>query len=85
MSRTKEGSSREAGDKLPVPGVVGVQSRHGHSSHPGVRSSREWESATSRKRSLGFGDVKGEGPFRVQMQSVLHGSGSSFALAAGNR
>jgi hypothetical protein len=29
--------------------------------------------------------VKSEGSFRLQLQSVLHGSGSSFASAAGNR
>lgn len=54
MSVTKEGSSCEAGDKLPVPGASGpcIVSTD-QNSQPGDSNSQEWESATSRNPPSG--------------------------------
>jgi hypothetical protein len=62
-----------------------VLCQHGRGGQPGVSNSREWERATSRQLGESLGDAKGEGPSRLQLQSALHGSGGSFALATGNR
>ena len=86
MSTTKEGSSREAGDKLPVPGACGtcvVSTAAAVSQVFQIRESGRVPQVDSEAKASAMRRAKAL-PDCI-LQFALHGSGGSFALAAGNR
>jgi hypothetical protein len=86
MSATKEGSSREAGVKLPVPGACGtcvVSTAAAVSQVFQIRESGRVPQVDSEAKASAMRRAKALPDCFCNF--ALHGSGGSFALAAGNR